>query len=202
MTLPDFPLASIGLENVTLSRGGKTLVRALNLSAGPGEAIFLTGRNGAGKTTLLRVIAGLFAPDSGAVSVTPEPAQSMAWLGHADGLKPGETPREAVKFHIALTGGDAALERLALEAMAMRALADRPAQRLSRGQKRRSALARVIASNRPIWLLDEPAGPLDLDGRDCLAKAVADHRSRGGLVIAATHQILDWPDAQTLDIHA
>jgi len=200
MTLPAFLPATIQLDAVTISRGAKTLVHEFSLRAGPGEAILLTGKNGAGKTTLLRVMAGLYGADAGLVSVTPEPSQSIAWLGHADGLKPGETPREALRFHIALTGRDTALERLALDAMAMRALADRPVQRLSRGQKRRAALARVIASNRPIWLLDEPAGPLDINGRACLARAVADHRARGGLVIAATHQILDWPNAQTLEM--
>ncbi|WP_417488419.1 ABC transporter ATP-binding protein, partial [Maricaulis sp.] len=71
---------------------------------------------------------------------------------------------------------------------------------LSRGQQRRCGLARIVLANRPLWLLDEPAGPLDGEGRACLAALVATHRARGGLVIAATHQPLDWPDARSLEM--
>jgi len=202
MTESAFPPASLILEAVTATRGAKTLVRDLSLDLKAGEALLLTGANGAGKTTLLRVMAGLYAPDAGTVTMSPEPHRAAAWLGHADGIKPGESPRESLAFHAALTGADRANTRTALAAMGMDALADRPAQRLSRGQKRRAALARVIASHRPVWLLDEPAGPLDTDGRARLAAAIATHRARGGIVVAATHQNLDWPDARTLEIGA
>tara|TARA_R110002072_G_scaffold174750_1_gene330304 strand:- start:1288 stop:1896 length:609 start_codon:yes stop_codon:yes gene_type:complete len=202
MTETVFPPASLTLDAVTVTRGAKTLVRDLSLALGPGAALLLTGANGAGKTTLLRVMAGLYAPDSGTVSMTPEAHRAAAWLGHADGLKPGESPRESLAFHLALIGADPSGATPALAAMKLDALCDRPAQRLSRGQKRRAALARVIASNRPLWLLDEPAGPLDSDGRARLADAVAAHRARGGIVVAATHQTLDWPDARSLGIGA
>ena len=197
-----FPPASLTLDAVTVTRGAKTLVRDLSFGLASGDALFLTGANGAGKTTLLRVLAGLYAPDAGLVAMTPVGHMGAAWLGHADGLKPGETPRESLAFHLALLGAPGIGINPALAAMGMDALADRPAQRLSRGQKRRAALARVIASNRPVWLLDEPAGPLDGDGRARLADAVAAHRARGGIVVAATHQTLDWPGAQTLEIGA
>ena len=84
--------------------------------------------------------------------------------------------------------------------MGIEALIDRPAGQLSRGQQRRAGLVRVALANRPLWLLDEPAGPLDGAGRDRLAELVAWHRSRGGGVIAATHQALDWHGAAMLDL--
>ena len=57
-------------------------------------------------------------------------------------------------------------------------------------------------SERPVWLLDEPVGPLDQSGRDRLASLVSQHRARGGIVITATHQVLDWPNAQRIDLNA
>lgn len=197
----------IRAEALTLSRGGRIVANGLSLVAGPGEAVLLTGRNGAGKTTLLRALSGLLRPDAGTVSFSGAPARQAgpmvtAWLGHADGLKPGETVREAVEFAARLYGRDLVAADSALEALAIDALDERPCGRLSRGQSRRVALARVLLSGRPVWLLDEPAGPLDAAGRDLLAQSVASHRAQGGVVIAATHQTLDWPGAQVMEIGA
>lgn len=197
----------LSADGLTLSRGGRTVLSGLSLMADPGSAVLLTGRNGAGKTTLLRALSGLMRPDAGEVRYSEEPARRAgpevtAWLGHSDGLKPGETVREAVDFAAALYGRDAGAGEAALAAMEMDALDERPCGRLSRGQKRRVAIARVLMSGRPVWLLDEPAGPLDTGGRALLAGAVALHRAQGGIVIAATHQGLDWPGALTLEICA
>lgn len=194
-------------EAVTLSRGSRSVLSGLSVSAAPGDAILLTGRNGAGKTTLLRALGGLLQPDTGTVTLNGEASRRAApmhcaWLGHADGLKPSETVREALTFaarlhETALHEVDAALNALAIDR-----LDERPCGRLSRGQGRRVAIARIVLSGRPVWLLDEPAGPLDTAGRDLLAGAVRGHRARGGIVIAATHQVLDWPGAQITEIGA
>lgn len=197
----------IRAEALTLSRGGRIVARDLSLVAGPGDAVLLTGRNGAGKTTLLRALSGLLRPDSGNVAFSDAPARQAgpavtAWLGHADGLKPGETVRAALAFAAALYGRDPIAAESALEALEIDGLDERPCGRLSRGQARRVALARVLMSGRPVWLLDEPAGPLDARGRDLLAQSVASHRAQGGIVIAATHQLLDWPGAQVMEIGA
>lgn len=197
----------IRAEALILSRGGRIVADGLSLAARPGEAVLLIGRNGAGKTTLLRALSGLLRPEAGVVSYSGAPARQAgpmvtAWLGHADGLKPGETVREAVEFAAALYGRDLVAADSALEALEIDALDERPCGRLSRGQSRRVALARVLLSGRPVWLLDEPAGPLDTAGRDLLAQSVASHRALGGVVIAATHQTLDWPGAQVMEIGA
>jgi heme exporter protein A len=78
-------------------------------------------------------------------------------------------------------------------------LADVPVRYLSSGQLRRAGLARVLASNAPLWLLDEPANALDAEGAERLAAVIADHRARGGGVVAATHLPLsgEW---QQLDL--
>ncbi|MGK0266892.1 MAG: heme exporter protein A [Maricaulis sp.] len=200
-----FPPLRLSVSGLALSRGDRVLARDLGFELGPGEAVVLTGRNGTGKTSLLRALAGFIAPDAGMISLNDEPpalaaAETIAWLGHADGLKPGETVRHALRFWADLCGQPRTTILPALRALEMDHLIDRPAERLSRGQQRRCALARIVLANRPFWLLDEPAGPLDGEGRACLAALVSTHRARGGMVIAATHQPLDWPDARSLDM--
>lgn len=195
----------LSVSALALSRGDMVLARDLAFELSPGEAVQLTGRNGTGKTSLLRALAGFIEPDAGEISLNVDSpgiaaADMIAWLGHADGLKPGETVRSALRFWADLYGQPRTAILPALRALDMDHLIDRPAARLSRGQQRRCALARIELANRPLWLLDEPAGPLDGEGRACLAALVAAHRARGGMVIAATHQPLDWPDARSLDM--
>lgn len=187
-----------------LARGERVLAQGLAFALEGGEALIVEGPNGAGKTTLLRVMAGFCPPLAGSATlagwdgaVAPGGAVA-AYLAHADGLSPHETPRRHARFHTLWAGGHADAVAPALAGMGADAFADQPARRLSAGQRRRAALARVAASGRPIWLLDEPAAPLDAQGRAALAQIVAQHRRVGGVVIAAAHDRLDWPDAKTL----
>lgn len=202
---PVFPQLRLSVSGLALSRGDTLLAHDLALELGPGEAVLLTGRNGSGKTSLLRALAGFITPDAGEIMINGHrpaiaAADSIAWLGHTDGLKPGESIRQALRFWADLHGAPRSAILPALRALEMDHLIDRPAARLSRGQQRRFALARVVLANRPLWLLDEPAGPLDGEGRVCLAALVASHQARGGMVIAATHQPLDWPGARSLEM--
>jgi heme exporter protein A len=204
MTAEAFPPNALDARAISLQRGGIPLIEDLSLKVQPGEAVVLLGRNGVGKTTFLRALAGVLRPAQGEVLYGDEPARAAAarhcaFLGHENALKPDETPRQSLRFWSQLSGqrGDI---KAALTAMGLAALADRPARRLSQGQKRRAALARLLVLERPVWLLDEPAAPLDADGRQRLSDIVTAHRQRGGMVIAATHQALDWPDAQTREL--
>ena len=82
--------------------------------------------------------------------------------------------------------------------MGLAPLADVPVRMLSAGQRQRAALARVVASGAPLWLLDEPANGLDADGLARLDAAMAAHRAAGGAILAASHQPLALDGAQTV----
>jgi len=196
----EFTRAEVRAVGVALSRGGRTLVRGLNFAAAPGEALVITGPNGSGKTTLLRAIAGFIRPDAGEIHVEPASDVKIAWLGHADGLKPAETVRDALTFQAALQGAPSDLIEPVMERMAVAHLAGRACGTLSAGQRRRTALARLALSNAGLWILDEPTAPLDAVSRARLGALIADYRATGGVVIATTHAVLDWPDQTGLDL--
>ena len=83
-----------------------------------------------------------------------------------------------------------------MEAMGLTPLSRVPVRMLSTGQRKRAALARVIASGAPLWLLDEPGNGLDAEGQERLAAAMAAHRAGGGAILAASHQPLGLEGAQ------
>lgn len=179
-------------------RGDRALFRGLDLTLAAGGAALVTGPNGAGKTSLLRIIAGLLPAQSGTV----EKQGMLAFAGEQAALGRNQTLEQALLYWARLDGRDAADVHAALDWMALRAIADIPVRMLSTGQTKRAALARVIAGKADIWLLDEPANGLDTESRARLEAAISEHRSQGGIVIAATHQPLAMPDAAELPIGA
>lgn len=172
------------------------MFRGLSFAVPPGGALLLLGPNGAGKSTLLRVLAGLLRLEAGAVRWRGgEAAGRVALVGHQDAVKPGLTTWENLALAAGAGGGD---RGGALAAMGLDGLAALPARMLSAGQRRRLALARLIVSARPVWLLDEPTLGLDAASVARLGTALAAHRAGGGVVVAATHLDLPLPGAAAL----
>jgi len=163
-------------------RGERVLFREVSVAVRAGDALLLRGANGAGKTTLLRVLAGLTRPEAGRVTR----AAAHHWVGHREGLKPQETPREHLKLWTQAWGSGAETDPV-LTRMGLTRPADVAARYLSAGQRRRTALARLLLEDRPVWLLDEPYTALDADGRKLVDDLIAAHRAMGGAVIAAIH---------------
>lgn len=184
-------------------RGERAVFAGLSFGLPAGAALLLTGANGAGKSTLLRILAGLLPPAEGAVlwqgeDIAAEPAAHAArlrYVSHQDALKPALTVAENLALFGRLWGGAV---MPALEAMALAPLADLPARVLSAGQRRRLALARLVLAPVPLWLLDEPTTGLDAASVERLGPILADHRARGGIVVAATHLPLPLSDAREL----
>lgn len=190
-------------DELSVERGGRLVLAGVGLSLEAGEALALTGPNGAGKSTLLRALAGLLPLSGGAIRVQgsdPDaaPGEAMHLVGHADGVKAALTCAENAEFWADFLGGDSGAVSAALEAVGLAHAAGLPAAVLSAGQRRRLAMARLIVARRDIWLLDEPATALDTDGLARLAGLVEIHRASGGIVVAATHADLGWPDVKRM----
>ncbi|WP_261914465.1 cytochrome c biogenesis heme-transporting ATPase CcmA [Salmonella enterica] len=174
--------------------GKTTLLRLLTGLARPdgGE---VTGGNGAGKTTLLRLLTGLARPDGGEVYWQGEPLRrvrdsfhrSLLWIGHQPGIKTRLTARENLHF---FHPGDGARLPEALAQAGLAGFEDVPVARLSAGQQRRVALARLWLTRAALWVLDEPFTAIDVNGVARLTRRMAAHTAQGGMVILTTHQPL------------
>ncbi len=201
-------IRALAVEDLALTRGERRLFQALSLAIRAGEAVALTGANGAGKTSLLRAIAGFVRPAAGAIrfegasgEIDAEEARAggLHLVGHQDGLKAGRTAAEELGFQARWCGGDEAGIARAVEALALKPLLDLEIRKLSAGQRRRVALARLIAAPRALWLLDEPLAPLDAARRARAGELMAAHLKEGGLILAAVHDPLPVA-SRTVDV--
>lgn len=204
-------ITALNVGALCVRRGERRLFDAFDLSVKAGEAIALTGANGAGKTSLLRAIAGLLRPETGdivfagpdGVTLDADQARSdlIHMIGHQDGLKSSRTAREELAFQAAWTGGGETGIARAIEALGLAPLLDLEIRRLSAGQRRRVAFGRLVASPRPLWLLDEPMAPLDAARRALLADLMRTHLAEGGILVAAVHDPLPF-FARTVEVGA
>jgi len=183
---------SLVVQDLTCTRAGRHLFAPVTLTVTPGTAVILRGANGAGKTTLLRALGGLM-PFDGSATLEEAPVTDadgqIAYAGHLDAIKPSLTVAENLAFWSGLgTGTDIAAT---LARFDLAPLADRPAGRLSAGQRRRTGLARLALTPAKLWLLDEPTNSLDTDNTARFTAIIAEHLGTGGLAVIATHTPLD-----------
>lgn len=170
----------------------------VDLDVAPGEVVLLRGPNGAGKTTLLRACAGLIAFTSGEAEVLGvdlrrdrrSVRRHVGLLGHASFLYDDLTVADNLVFSARAAGAPAgeataAMARLGLDGR----LRHLPAGRLSAGQRRRVAVAAVVARRPRLWLLDEPHAGLDAAGRDLLDGIVREAAAGGATVLLASHEL-------------
>ena len=202
------------LEAINLScvRGDRLLFRAVNFSLPSGGLLELRGPNGGGKTSLLRILCGLATPADGEVrwnganirGLREEYCASLAYVAHLNGVKDELTALENLLVAGRVAGrelskheGESTLERVGL--INQRYL---PARVLSAGQRRRLTLARLLAAQVKLWLLDEILTSLDGLGVDLVRKLITEHIDAGGLAIVATHQDLKLSPSglQTMNI--
>ena len=171
---------------VAIERGDRTLLSCVDLSVAGGEIWQLVGANGVGKTSLLRGLAGVAR-----LGVTGEirHGSTYLYLGHASALKLGLSAVDNLRWHPA-SDVTASTSQIC-ESLATVNLAGYeylPAGALSAGQQRRVALARLLLSDAPLWLLDEPFTALDVAGCEWLEARVRDHVNAGGATVFTSHQ--------------
>ncbi len=175
----------------------------VDLAVAQGEVVVLEGPNGAGKTSVLRVCAGLLPLTGGEGSVlgcdlrreAPALRRRVGMLGHFAGLYDDLTVVENVRFRVRAAGGDTAGVDVALDRLELGGRVRRTTVgRLSAGQRRRVALAVLVARRPELWLLDEPHAGLDTAARAVLGEIVAEVVAEGATVLLASHEPdASWP---------
>lgn len=192
---------SLQTQALAVGRGEAVLVRNLDLDVAGGTGLLLRGPNGAGKSTLLLTLAGLLAPMEGSVSVEghdPEDGPALHYCGHRNAVRARVTVGDTLDFWAALNGRTGIAIEAALQRVGLGQAWRLDAGYLSAGQQRRLVLARLLVSQRPIWLLDEPTAALDADGRALMAGLLGEHLSAGGLAVIATHDDIAVPGLTTM----
>jgi len=186
------------VSNLCCSRGEKRLFSGVSFSLQHGEYLHLEGDNGVGKTSLLRIACGLSPLEQGEIcwqgkSISEnrdEFRSNLAYLGHQLALKEDLTPLENLLSHAAVAGRQLPLPEAkdALAQLGLRGREHLPVRVLSQGQKRRTALARLVVSTAKLWILDEPFVALDPAAQNALSEVINAHLTRQGMVLLTSHQ--------------
>ncbi len=190
--------SAVALDRVVAVLGGFPVLAEASLDVAVGEIVLLRGPNGAGKTSVLRACAGLLPITRGTGSIfgldlaTQREAirPRVGLLGHRNGLYTDLTVAENVAFWGSTVGATddevaGSMRRMGIDGR----LADVTVRKLSAGQKRRTALACLVARRAELWLLDEPHAGLDAAGRDELDAILRQAVESGATVLVASHEL-------------
>lgn len=187
----------LSVRDLSVERGGRTVIADLSFEIEPGQALLLTGPNGAGKTTLIRTLAGLLSPTGGVVAlqgaaVDDRLSEQCHYVAHTNAAKTDLTVRQNLRFWARFMDGVPGAEEAAIAEVGLASLGDIPVRYLSAGQQRRVAIGRLLVAKRALWLLDEPTVSLDAANSARLEKFGNAHLAAGGMIVAATHIPLDF----------
>ncbi len=190
---------SLSGSDLCLLRGDRCLFQQLGFVLNSGELLFVEGPNGSGKTSLLRGIAGLLDFETGQVTWDDQPVTdayqafraNLVWLSHRVGFKGELNLIENLQFEASLRASSMGNLHAIIGRLGLHRLTDLPFRYLSAGQQRRVALARMLLSAAPLWMMDEPFTNLDKAGQALVAELLAEHLANGGLCVAASHQMVD-----------
>jgi heme exporter protein A len=181
-------------------RGERLLFSDVTFALSPGGFLQLTGPNGSGKTSLLRIVCGLLAPERGEIlwqgakirSLAEEYSRSITYIGHRNAVKEELDSLENLRISSGLAGCEvsSAQAKQALSRVGLEGRENLPLRFLSEGQRRRSALARLITCSTALWVLDEVLASLDHAAVTVIELLISEHLSKGGMAIVATHQEL------------
>ena len=181
------------------SFGGRQVVNGVSLSLIPGQVVGLLGPNGAGKTTTFRMLAGLLAPDSGTVQIGGEEVTSwplhrrvavgLGYLPQGSTIFRGLSVLENVFVALEVAGRDRALANEILAGAGLTHIAESAVDSLSGGERRRLEIARCLAVEPKVVLLDEPFAGVDPVGVAGLREQIRDLARRGLAVLLTDHAV-------------
>lgn len=190
--------AMLEVDNLTCRRGDRRLFSSLSFEVPSQTLLHVRGRNGSGKTTLLRALAGLLRAEQGQIRWRGEDTRELGedfhrdllYFGHLNGIKADLTGLENLRVAMSLAGQSSSRQALeqALERIGLGGFEELPTRMLSQGQKKRVALARLLLTRAPLWILDEPFTALDVDAVALLQGLIAERVASGGCVVLTTHQ--------------
>jgi heme exporter protein A len=180
------------LETYSLEcvRGSRRLFKDLSFSVRPGDCFQLAGPNGSGKTSLPPTSGEILWDGANIRALGEEYFSSVTYLGHRNAVKDELTALENLRVSCALSGSELSREQAldVLERMGLGGREHLQARLLSEGQRRRLALARLVAYRTSLWLLDEVLTSLDEDAAESINSLIDGHLAGGGMAIVATHQ--------------
>lgn len=196
------------VENLAINRGEQEIVSDISFELAAGDALIVTGENGSGKSTTLRGIAGLLPLSNGGVKLLDETGKAFEgemreychYLGHKNAMKSALSVKENLEFWQKFCGDAHLSVEEALDEVDLLHTIDLPYHYLSAGQKRRVAIARLLVSDRPVWILDEPTSGLDGHSVKMFTSLCHAFCNEGGILIAATHLPLGIETEKTLEI--
>ncbi|MBZ9675314.1 heme ABC exporter ATP-binding protein CcmA [Mesorhizobium sp. ES1-1] len=191
-------------ENLGGERGGEPVFSGVDFALAQGQALIVTGRNGSGKSTLLRVVAGLLPAAQGRLLIEgggedfPTVAAACHYLGHLNAMKTALSVTENLRFWRDFSGPGLSSVDEALDTVGLGGIGHLPFGYLSTGQRRRAAIAKLLVSQRPLWLLDEPTSGLDKASEARFSALMTRYCEGGGMILAATHLPLGIAGAKEL----
>ena len=195
---------SLEISNLACIRDDRVLFEHVNLSLEAGQMLLVEGPNGSGKTSLLRIITGLKLADEGEVlwqgksiqQLTADYYEQVNYVGHHDGVKRELTCLENLRLVQAM-GKPSALDLdSALERVNLFRYGHTEVRNMSAGQKRRLALARLLVTESPLWILDEPFTSLDKASMGLFKSLFEEHLRDRGLIVMTSHHPIELPEAR------
>jgi heme exporter protein A len=194
-------------KRLSCIRDDRILFEDLDFELRSGQVLLLEGKNGSGKTSLLRILCGFREPDSGQVFWCGDAINDsqyyadMAYVGHLDGIKKELTVLENLKVSLALCKTGQHSIQQALDKVKLSGYDDAFVQTLSAGQKRRLSLARLLISQKIVWILDEPFTSLDKQGIVLIEKLMIEHCANGGMIVLTSHHDTNLQSVEIQRIH-
>ncbi len=198
MTTHDLPV--LEADAITCYRDDRALFSDLSFRLEASQTLLIEGRNGSGKTSLLRILCGIRMPDEGRICwngkdifrLGAEYLGGIAYIGHRDGVKLDLTAAENLTIAQNLGNPDHNLSiESALDTLYLSGFDDVPARKMSAGQQRRLALARLLVTRSRLWILDEPFTSLDVAGIALTEQLIQTHVARGGMLVMSSHHVVN-----------